>query len=248
MSMPIDSAHPDTPLRIVASKKSDRSGGCESFISFPFELSCNLAEHPLFKIQRLSELANFISTHNSSQVTYVATGENTVHLSSQHLPQGGFPELASQLGETDLLMFIDGAQEDVAYKQLLEQIVDELEELTEQSLRQQNTWLDAYIFITSTNLVAKHSINHKSNFLFRIREKDDRNEKNDCSISISVVYSPKGEQIVNFNLFSVIHAQQENGKTTAKSSRRAKALVRKIALNDRLQAKVRLEQPCLAYA
>jgi hypothetical protein len=185
--------------------------GFEQNICCPFNLSCNLAEHPLFQIQRLVQLGDFIAAQNPNQVTHVVTGKKPTDGKLVQHTQPSRMESVAQAKKTGLLLLIHGAQKDPEYQALLEKIVNALEKTTEQLLRQQNVGLDAYIFVRSIDLVTEQPIHKGSNFLFRMHEKKiDRYSSNNHSICVSLIYSPDQDYVVDLNLFTIAAAKSSH--------------------------------------
>lgn len=140
----------------------------------PFQFSHNLAEHPLFQIPRLVELAEFIEKKGSNKA-YCRFTKNIPINSKWSDPE-------KELNVADAIANIDTAgvtvilqpEIDPEYKALIEQILDELEVATGVPLRKEISWLGAYIFMGSPDCLTGYHIDHECNFLFQIHgEKED---------------------------------------------------------------------------
>lgn len=149
----------------------------EQFNQASFGFSHNLADHPLFQIPRLIELAEFISTQlGAEKVTCLAGGEIPIDCKwSDRIHKDRVEEAIARIEESGSLVLINDAETDPEYKALLDQIILELEALAGIPLRQEITWMDAYIFITSPNTVTNYHIDHESNFLFQIQGEKEVN-------------------------------------------------------------------------
>jgi Cupin-like domain len=155
------------PDRIVA---ADSSQFRELFNRASFQFSHNLAGHPLFEIPRLVELTNLIlSQGNPHQITCVSSYSAAQQKWSAVPYQEKIAESIAHIDSSGSFVMITGVQIDSDYKALLEHIILELEELTGVALRQEITWLDAYIFISSPHNVTPYHIDHEPNFLLQIQ-------------------------------------------------------------------------------
>lgn len=187
---------PTLPIALVKAQQNSHG--------FPFKFSCNLAGHPLFQIPRLVQLMDLIASQTPSQVTCVATGKRSSNSNwSGRIHPERFAEIINHTEETGFLILIKDAQKDPEYQALLDQIVYELENLTGEPLRQQQTWIEAYVFIAPPNTTNSHS-KREANFLFQVHEgKQILHEKSNHSIFISFISSPGKDRTVSLNLFLV---------------------------------------------
>ncbi|WNZ27669.1 methyltransferase, TIGR04325 family [Leptolyngbya sp. NK1-12] len=162
------------PERII---KAETGSFSQQFNQTSFRFSHNLADHPLFEIPRLVELAEFVSTHlGPEKVTCLVGGQVPVGCKwSDRVHKGRVEEAIAHIEESGSLVLINDAEVDPEYCALLEQIILELETLTGVPLRQEITWMDAYIFITSPNTITNYHIDHESNFLFQIKGEKEVN-------------------------------------------------------------------------
>jgi putative methyltransferase (TIGR04325 family) len=162
------------PNRVI---NAESSSFREQFNQVSFGFSHNLADHPLFQIPRLVELAEFISTKlGSEKVTCLVGGQIPIGCKwSDRVHKGRVEEAIARIEESGSLVLINDAETDPEYQALLDQIISELEVLTDVSLRQEITWMNAYIFITSPNTITNYHIDHESNFLFQIKGEKEVN-------------------------------------------------------------------------
>ncbi|WNZ27666.1 hypothetical protein HJG54_32990 [Leptolyngbya sp. NK1-12] len=86
-----------------------------------------------------------------------------------------------------------------SHASLLEQIVDELERLTERPLRQQHTCFETYIFAPSLFQNRHFACEPSSLFLLHEENEVSRHDK-DCSILISLISFPGEDRTVSVNL------------------------------------------------
>ncbi|KAM3097682.1 hypothetical protein ACKFKF_19245 [Phormidesmis sp. 146-12] len=145
----------------------------EQFNRSSFMFSHNLVGNPLFELPRLVKLAN----------TLIEDGPGTIRCQVNDVPihlkwmdatlkeqfQEQLPEYIANIEQSESWLLLYSVQRDPEYAALLNQLVDELELLTGEPLRQEMTWLDAYIFIASPHSITPYHIDHESTFLFQIR-------------------------------------------------------------------------------
>jgi hypothetical protein len=154
------------PTEII---KSDSRDFANKFNYKPFEFIHHLAEHPLFEIPRLVELANTIAVeYGREKVTCLASNIEAHQKWSDMTHKEQIAETISQIEKSGSLVLIKSAHLETEYNILMNQILAELEELTGVPLKQEITWPEAYIFISSPNSVTPYHIDHESNFLFQI--------------------------------------------------------------------------------
>lgn len=162
------------PDQIINAESSDFS---KQFNRSSFEFSHNLSDHPLFQIPRLVELAEFISQKaGSDKVTCMVGGQIPIGCKwSDRILKDRVEEAIARIEESGSLVLISDAEIDPEYQALLDRIILELEILTGVPLRQEITWMNAYIFITSPNTITNYHIDHESNFLFQIKGEKEVN-------------------------------------------------------------------------
>lgn len=165
--------------------QTDPSTFPENFNYSHFKFSHNLAEHPLFEIPRLVELANTILSQGRTDKIQSYTSKVPVQQKWTHRP--GIKEITEAIAhieESDSWVMLEDVQIDPEYAALLNQIITELEDLTGKPLRQEMTWVGAYIFIASPNSITPYHIDSELNFLFQIQGEKDMSlfNQNDRSI------------------------------------------------------------------
>ncbi|OUL18202.1 hypothetical protein [Nostoc sp. 106C] len=157
----------------------------ENFNSSHFMFAHNLAGHPLFEIPRLVELADTILSQGRIDKIQSYTSRVPVEQKWNHRPGiKQITEAIANIGESDSWVMLEDVQVDPEYAALLDKIVTELEVLTGKPLRQEMTWLGAYIFIASPNSITPYHIDSELNFLFQIQGEKDMSlfNQNDRSI------------------------------------------------------------------
>jgi hypothetical protein len=159
------------PTCIVETNSSDFR---DKFNQKSFEFSHNLAEHPLFEFSRLIELANTIALkHDPNKVVCLSSNIPPDCKWSDMTPKEQVAEAIAHIEKSGSLILIKSGHLDPEYRVLMEQILAELEKLTEVPLHQEITWPELYIFISSPNSITPYHIDHESNFLFQIKGNKD---------------------------------------------------------------------------
>jgi hypothetical protein len=146
----------------------------EKFNRCSFAYTHALAGHPLFDLPRLVELAEVLS--ESGAVTFFGS-DVAVDQGWQNLPQRplSVAEAIARIEESGSWVLLKSVQHDPEYRALLEQCMAELEGLTGVPLREEITWLEAYIFIASPHSVTPYHMDHESNFLLQIHGEKEIN-------------------------------------------------------------------------
>ena len=157
----------------------------EGFNRSPFELSHNLADHPLFEIPRLTELAKEMWLQGGGNVTFhiaeKSINERWDGIKRQHL---SILDAIAQIKTSGSWILIKSIQNVPEYDAVLKKGMQELEELVGDHLNEKISWLDAYLFIASPHAVTPYHIDAESTFLMQIHGKKDYNvfDPNDRSI------------------------------------------------------------------
>ena len=162
----------DLPDRIFVNRGSEF---LHDFNHRAFPFAHNLAGHPLFSIPRLVELSKTLWTSGEGRVIF-QTGDTRVDRRWDDAPRGSVSVMDAirRIDESGSWVLLKGVQKDPAYRNLLDQAIAELEELTEVDLRREITWMDAYVFIASPHCVTPYHMDHESNFLLQIQgDKED---------------------------------------------------------------------------
>jgi hypothetical protein len=165
------------PRRVIDQSEENFS---EQFNRTPFMVSHHLAGHPLFELPRLAELANLIGeigerSGERFKVTALSS-QVPAHVKWSDMQlQEQIEQAILHIDQSGSLVTIKSANLDPDYDQLMQQILQELEDLTGTPLQRDITWAEAYIFISSPGSVTPYHIDHESNFLFQIHGQKDVN-------------------------------------------------------------------------
>jgi hypothetical protein len=132
----------------------------------PFLIKHNLVGHPLFSIERLLELAKCLPEKN---VEYSA-GNIPVDMGNQLSPRTGLSpdETIRRIQEARSWMVLKYVENDVDYRRLLDQCLDEVKELSE-AMVPGMCQREGFIFLTSPNSVTPFHLDPEHNFLLQVR-------------------------------------------------------------------------------
>ena len=173
--------------RIGAALINAEPGAFKTFNRSSLSFTHNLVNHPLFELPRLAELAQTVIDSKSQSYVLSKIAESVPNIGKQW-QNFSDNQLASEaiahIEHSGSWVMIGGAQIDDEYNLLLDQLVDELESVTDTRLREQITWIDAFIFIGSPNSVTHYHIDSETNFLFQIHGTKEAHlfDQNDRSI------------------------------------------------------------------
>jgi hypothetical protein len=166
---------------------SDKKDFLQKYNRSPFMFSHNLAGNPLFEIPRLAELASTLSSNDKYRKPRCHVANVPVdHKWADAQLRDQISEAISNIVESNAWVLLYSVQVDPDYAKLLDQIINELETLVGMPLRQEITWLDAYIFIASPHAVTHYHIDHEATFLFQIQGEREAN-----------IFSPSDRQILS---------------------------------------------------
>jgi hypothetical protein len=154
------------------------------FNRLPFQFFHRLADHPLFKLPRLLELARATRRDRPYDVYYDAGPDIQVGQRWDQMGPKPFvvEEAVHRIETCGAWVTLHQAQKDPEYGALFYECMREFEHLTGVDFRKVMKVEDALIFITSPRRVTPYHIDRECNFLLQIRgEKNlyvfDRNDK-----------------------------------------------------------------------
>ena len=148
---------------------SPAGGFNDKFNRLPFALSHNLGDHPLFALDRLTELAKTLWALGGAKVVLQEGGASFENRWDEiQVKALSFINGIRDIQESGSWALLKSVQEDPDYKECIDQCVVELSEVTGVDLKKEITWIDGYIFIASPRSVTPHHIDHESNFLLQI--------------------------------------------------------------------------------
>jgi hypothetical protein len=157
----------------------------ENFNRTPFQLSHNLADHPLFALPRIKELAMQIWAQGGGNVTF-HTGEKPIDEKWERIQPKRLSILdaIANIETSGSWILIKSIQDVPEYDSVLRKGMNELRELIGGDLDKKIAWLDAYLFVASPHAVTPYHIDAESTFLMQIHGEKDYNliDPNDRSV------------------------------------------------------------------
>lgn len=137
-----------------------------TFPGKPFLVRHHLADHPLFEISRLLDLARALP---ESCVEY-NEGNIPVNMSYQSSPRTGLTadETIRRIREAHSWMVLKNVENDAAYGALLDQCLDQVGTLSE-SIVPGMCHREGFIFLSSPNATTPFHVDPEHNFLLQIR-------------------------------------------------------------------------------
>jgi hypothetical protein len=152
---------PGTPLAAI---DPQRFAAC--FNRRPFLIRHHLADHPLFALPRLIDLARRLP---ADRVEYNA-GDVPVSLDPRNTPRTGLSveETIRRIEECRSWMVLKNVEHDTDYRALLDACLDQLRPYTE-PLAPGMSGREGFVFISSPGSVTPYHIDPENNFLLQIR-------------------------------------------------------------------------------
>ena len=144
----------------------DAADFARSFSREPFLVGHQLADHPLFTMDRLLELCR---TLPSESVEYNA-GDIPKALRNEETPLNGLSaeETVRRIAECKSWLVMKHVEADPAYRELLDDCLDAIAPLTE-PIAPGMASRQAFIFVTSPGSVTPYHIDPEHNFLLQVR-------------------------------------------------------------------------------
>jgi len=176
----------DLPPRIFNHSAAEFS---DDFNRLPFQLSHNLADHPLFDLARIEQLAERIWSEGGGDVTFhVAEKPIDGKWEDVRRQRRSLLDAIANIQTSDSWILIKGIQKVPEYDAILRKGIDELDEIVGDHLKEKIAWLDAYLFIASPHAVTPYHIDGESTFLMQVHGEKDYNiiDPNDRSIITDV--------------------------------------------------------------
>jgi len=135
-----------------------------------FEIQHELADHPLFKLPALVELAERTRKQRPDDI-YYNNGEIDVSQKWIHNPDHPFSpaETIHRIEECSAWFIFRAAQRDPEYRLFLDKGLAEIKDLIGDKLERQIMVEDIIIFVTSPNRKTPYHIDRECNFLLQIR-------------------------------------------------------------------------------
>jgi hypothetical protein len=143
----------------------DPTGFEAHFGKEPFAVRHNLVSHELLTVERVAELADFLPEssveHNLGNVDKIVAGGEAPRLDQTP------GEVARGIDSNGCWMVLKNVEQDPAYKALLDETLDEVNEWADREGGQ--TLREAFIFLTAPNSMTPAHVDPEHNFLLQIR-------------------------------------------------------------------------------
>ena len=141
----------------------------ENFDRAPFALRHNILDHPLFSMDRLTELARFLESRPGE--VYVDVGVSNVgqRWDQAARPAATIAEVINELANTDAWIILRKPELDPAYRLLLDQCLGELRDLKGGDWGRPTRLDNSIIFLTSPRRLSTYHIDRECNFILQIR-------------------------------------------------------------------------------
>jgi hypothetical protein len=145
----------------------------------PFKFSHQLQNHPLFEISQLAKIAEIAMKRRKPGELSIPNDEELNKLPMEKR----LAQAISRLERGSYWLKLSALQDlHPDYKDLLQEMLKEIGELTGVPLRETVTWAGLTVFMASANLLTPYHFDHDTNFLFQIKgEKDlylfDQNDR-----------------------------------------------------------------------
>ncbi|WP_426528008.1 hypothetical protein [Bradyrhizobium sp. McL0615] len=148
----------------------ERKSDWDALNRSPFTFRHHLEHHPLFAIPRLVNIAESAVEKRGPRNVYVPDDPELKNLPwKQRLP-----EAVRRIEGGSLWLKISQLQElHSDYRDLLQDILAQMEDFSGLPLRRTVTWAGLTVFIASPNVVTPYHFDHDTNFLFQIRGEKD---------------------------------------------------------------------------
>jgi hypothetical protein len=169
------SANPDAFAKQVLIEDS-QTPYRDGFNTFQYAFRHHLANHELFAIPSLVELAEHIVRHGPPErfVIFGATPESARTKFSQLKVEPRLAEKIRGLAQGRAWLKLAFAQDySPAFRRVHEQLLDEIGQLSGFPLRRELGWSSMTIMLASPGIVTPYHIDHESNFLFQIHGAKD---------------------------------------------------------------------------
>ena len=148
----------------------------QKFNAKPFHFQHCFANSGLFDLPRLAAVAERMLARGNLE-KFVARSAKTALTDAKFkdMPlKAQLAETVRQLGESKVWLKLTSADTaDPEYKELKEQVLREVSELSGQPLHEMITWSSLTVFMASPRVTTPYHIDHESNFLFQVHGSKD---------------------------------------------------------------------------
>ncbi len=169
----------------VRHMNAERNVFREKFDKESFEFEHHLAQHPLFSLNRLIELARVTQTERPGDLFYDAGTEDlNQRWSESPKPEFSAAEAVQRIENCGAWIVLKRADKDPEYRKLLDECMGELQDLSGLKLDRVMKMQEVIIFITSPKRITTYHIDRECSLLMQIRGTKDINifSRNDRDI------------------------------------------------------------------
>src|SRR5215472_7473535 len=158
--------HTEATRLLVASEEQFR----QNFNQASFAFQHNLGKHPLFRLERLMELAR-VTEQTRPRDLYYDAGDVGVNQRWDETPKPQFTaaDAIRRIENCGAWIVLKHAERDPAYQQVLEECMRELEALTGLSIAKVMKIQEVILFITSPKRVTTYHIDRECSILLQIQ-------------------------------------------------------------------------------
>ena len=146
----------------------------QNFNRLPFEITHTLAGNPLFDVDRLVELAQRVEARRSphrpwgdifANIGQVSPGLKAV---DSHRPATPASELLKKIEGSQAWVTLEHVEREDGYREVLQQCICDLIELSGKQVMKMVKWFDAILFITSPHRVTHYHVDRECAWLVQL--------------------------------------------------------------------------------
>ena len=141
----------------------------ENFDRSPFALRHNIAGHPLFRMERLLQLARFLEPRPDEYWVDVGVSHIDQRWDQTTHPSSSLTEVIDNLAQLDAWIVLRKAELDAEYRLLLDECMVELRQLMGGTWGRRTCRQNSIIFVTSPNRLSAYHIDRECNFILQIQ-------------------------------------------------------------------------------
>jgi hypothetical protein len=151
----------------------------EKFNRLPFEITHTLESNPLFDVERIVELAQRVesrqSPHRPFGDIYCNIGDVDPGLKAVdgHRPATPASQLLQRIEDSQAWVTLEHVEREEGYRDVLQQSICDLLELSGKELMKKIKWFDAILFVTSPNRVTHYHVDRECAWLVQIHGDKD---------------------------------------------------------------------------
>jgi hypothetical protein len=162
------------PVRSERSIMCDEQFFSTNFNRLPFEVTHNLADNPLFDLDRLIELTQRVESRRTPHRPYgdiysnigdVEPGLKAIDGVRPAIPAS---ELLRRVEDSQAWVTLEHVEREDGYREVLQSCICDLLELTGREVMQKIKWFDAILFITSPHRVTHYHVDRECAWLVQL--------------------------------------------------------------------------------